>query len=156
MLDCFRQTSQRVAETLRPARLSRYSLWILSGQVASRSQFAPHFSLLCKAKGLIFFRPRGLRRTHNPSVPGSNPGGPTICFQRVGLSVCARTHTRHFSVLLPRLSVIGRIVTRRGVGSLRSLFHFIVDVGGELIPIRKLATDRSRCSRIGRKANSMQ
>src|SRR5437879_11647541 len=29
------------------------------------------------------------QRTHNPLVPGSNPGGPTICFQRV--SALART-----------------------------------------------------------------
>jgi hypothetical protein len=34
-------------------------------------QFLPDFSLLCRAKGLIFFRPNGLRRTHNPLVEGS-------------------------------------------------------------------------------------
>src|ERR1700747_99032 len=46
-------------------------------QVAPRLQFLPDFSLLCRAKGLIFFRPSALQRTHNPLVLGSNPSGPT-------------------------------------------------------------------------------
>ena len=33
--------------------------------------------MLCRAKGLIFFRPSAPRRTHNPLVLGSNPSGPT-------------------------------------------------------------------------------
>ena len=45
--------------------------------VAPRLQFLPDFSLLCRAKGFIFFRPNRLRRTHNPLVLGSNPSGPT-------------------------------------------------------------------------------
>jgi hypothetical protein len=52
-------------------------------QVAPRLQFLPDFSLLCRAKGLIFFRPNRLRRTHNPLVPGSNPGGPTSVFKKL-------------------------------------------------------------------------
>src|ERR1700746_492675 len=38
--------------------------------VASRLQFQPDFSLLCRAKGLIFFRPSALWRTHKSAGRG--------------------------------------------------------------------------------------
>jgi len=58
--------------------MGRLVIIIFGGiQVAPRLQFLPDFSLLCRAKGLIFFRPNRLRRTHNPLVLCSNPSGPT-------------------------------------------------------------------------------
>jgi hypothetical protein len=50
-------------------------LRLFAGSVAPRLRFLPDFSLLCSAKGLIFFHLSGLRRTHNPLVAGSKRGG---------------------------------------------------------------------------------
>jgi hypothetical protein len=61
---------------------------LTNSSIAPRLQFLPDFSLLCRTKGLIFFRPRGLGRTHNPLVADSIPGrhhclSPPVAFQRI-------------------------------------------------------------------------
>ena len=41
----------------------------------------PDFSSVCRGVLRSVADFSGLLGTHNPSVPGSNPGGPTICLQ---------------------------------------------------------------------------